>query len=86
MDIFINGQKAGSVRNGEKKEFPAAPGHVDLYAKIDWCKTRPVTVDLQNGQTAVFQLGSPLMGWRLLFTLYYALFRTGDWIYLKRTG
>jgi hypothetical protein len=86
IKIFINGKEAGSVGNGKTEEFPVPAGTVELYARIDWCKTKPVTLTLDPGQKVSFELGSPLKGARLFLTLYYAIFKPGDWIYLRRTN
>src|SRR6188508_88630 len=86
IKIFINGKEAGSVANGKTEEFPVPAGPVELYAKIDWCKTKPVALTLDPGQKVQFELGSPLKGARVFLSFYYAIFKTGDWIYLRRTN
>ena len=85
IKIFINGKEAGTVKNGETVEFPVPAGANEIYAKIDWCKTKPAAINLNPGQTVRFELGSPLKGMRIFLSLYYALFKTQDWIYLRQT-
>jgi len=82
IGIYINGQKAGTIEDGEVKEFFVSPGSSEIRAKIDWCRTRPLTLNLQEGQTVELELGSPLKGMNILFAIVY-IFRINDWIYLK---
>jgi hypothetical protein len=84
IGIYINGQKTGLIKNGEQKEFNVPAGKIELFAKIDWCKTKPAVLNLQEGQTATFELGSPLKGWKIFLSFWYALFNTSNWLYLKR--
>jgi hypothetical protein len=86
IKIFINGKNAGYIDNGKTIEFPVPAGPVELYAKIDWCKTRPVTLKLEPGHKAKFELGSRPTGFRGFLALYYLIFQNQDWIYLRQTN
>jgi hypothetical protein len=82
IGIYINGQKAGTIDDGEVKEFAVSPGSSEIRAKIDWCRTRPLTLDIREGQSIDLELGSPLKGMNVLLAIVY-VFRINDWIYLK---
>jgi hypothetical protein len=40
IGVYIDGQKAGMISNGETKEFIVTPGEHLLSARIDWCGSR----------------------------------------------
>ncbi len=84
IDIFVDGAKAGSVMNGESKVFETPPGQHQVLAKIDWCKTPPLNVNILPGETTSLLCGSELAGWQLILTVLY-LFIPSKWIYLKRS-
>ena len=53
IGVYIDGQKAGTISNGETKEFDIPAGDHVLRTKIDWCgsKDYPVSVsenEIQN--------------------------------------
>lgn len=82
IDIYLDGEKAGNVSNGEAKVFELSPGQHKVYAKIDWCKTSIIAVDIAAGETKTLNLGSEIAGWRLLLASIY-LFMPHKMIYLK---
>ena len=56
--IYIDGIKAGVIRNGETRDFDVAPGMHTIYAKIDWCSslTRPFYIN--DDDVVPFNVGS----------------------------
>jgi hypothetical protein len=84
IDIFVDGRKVGFVKDGERKEFGVKAGEVRVQAKIDWCATVPVKVELGEGEGAEFELGSPLAGWRVMLALFYVLLNPRGYLYLRR--
>jgi len=64
--IYIDGEQAGTVANGETKDFTVTPGQHSVLAKIDWC-TSP-TLSINTGDTEIkklkvggFKIASPLI-------------------------
>lgn len=57
FDMFIDGVSVGSIRNGESKEFPVSAGQHAVLAKIDWCSSPEVIVNVEEGQTADLKVG-----------------------------
>jgi hypothetical protein len=80
--IFIDGQRVGSLRNGETKAFGVSPGSHEVCAKIDWSWSKPVRVELGASQTASLELGCFARGWRLLFGVFNPYF-PGRYLYLR---
>jgi hypothetical protein len=49
-DIFVDGQKLGSLRNGKHVELKIQPGSHTLIARLDEYSSVPITVELEKGQ------------------------------------
>lgn len=52
--LFLDGAKIGTISNGETKEFETTSGQHTILAKIDWC-TSP-EISLQLNQTGIKKL------------------------------
>jgi len=55
--IFIDGQQVGRIANGETKDFPATQGQHTVTAKIDWCSSPEILVDINENQTKNLKVG-----------------------------
>ncbi len=55
--IFIDGQQIGTIANGETKEFPTTEGHHTVTAKIDWCSSPDILLDINDNQTKDLKVG-----------------------------
>jgi hypothetical protein len=84
IEIFVDGRKVGFVKDGERKEFVVKAGEVWVQAKIDWCATVPMKVELEEGEVVELELGSPLAGWRVMLALFYVLLNPRGYLYLRR--
>lgn len=63
--IFIDGQQAGIIKNGETKEFSALPGQHTLTAKIGWCSSPDLSFEMNENEVKSFKAGG---------------FKNGNWI------
>lgn len=43
INIYIDGEKAGNVANGEEKTFYIPTGKHIVMAKIDWCSSKEIS-------------------------------------------
>jgi len=41
--VVVDGKTVGKVGNGETVSFEIAPGHHEIYLKMDWKKSRPLS-------------------------------------------
>ena len=48
--IYIDGKKLGTIENGESKEFEVKEGHHIIEARIDWCGSPKVSVEIRNDE------------------------------------
>ena len=55
----------------------------EIYAKIDWCKTKPLKINTKENETTTLELGSNVSGWKLLLGIYYVTFNTSEYLYLR---
>jgi hypothetical protein len=85
LDVYVDGQKVGSLASGESRLFPLVPGQHSIYVKMDWYKSVPLTVSVQTGETISLECGSPIRGWKVLGTLIY-LFFPDKWWYVRPAG
>ena len=55
--IFIDGQQVGTIANGETKNFPSTVGKHIVTAKIDWCRSPDISIDVEENQTGNLKVG-----------------------------
>jgi len=83
IGIYVNGNKIDTIDDGETKKIKLDPGDNEVYVKIDWCKTKPLKINTEENKTTKLELGSNLSGWKLLLSIYYIIFNTSEYLYLK---
>jgi hypothetical protein len=55
--IYLDGQKVGTVANGETMRFDATSGEHTLIAKIDWCCSQELKLNIDQAETKEFKVG-----------------------------
>lgn len=85
IGIYINKKKVDTINAGESKTFEVPIGRNEIYAKIDWCKTKPLEFDMRGNELKNFIVGSNIRGWRFLIAIYYATIRTSKYLFIKET-
>lgn len=78
--IYLNDQKIGTIRNGEIKEFEVEPGIHELKAKIDWCESETIKVEVKADKAKALELtgfkyGKYMMPISLVLCIVYFAFR-----------
>lgn len=71
--IFIDGQQVGTIATGETKDFSTTVGQHTVTAKIDWCSSPDVSIDVKEDQTVnlnVCGLKTPI---EFLVHIYYLM-------------
>ncbi len=79
IDIYLGKTKIGELKNDESKEFEIEPGKHQLTAKIDWCRSEIIDLEIENNQTLRYNLN----GRNPLFVLYYITFGKNSYLKLK---
>lgn len=79
IGLYLDGEKIGVIGNGKTKEFDIEPGEHQLWAKIDWCGSRTLNLNLsdtgiQKVKLSGFKYGKWLMPvGMILIVLYFVL-------------
>jgi hypothetical protein len=57
ISVFIDGTKVGGVKNGGEARFDVPPGGHSIYVKLDFYKSKPFAIDLEQGESAALVCG-----------------------------
>lgn len=85
--IFIDRQQVGTIANGETKDFPTTVGQHIVTAKVDWCSSPDISVDINDNQTKNLKVGGFKYGQILmpvglgLIVLHFILSKFADFDY-----
>jgi len=55
--IFIDGQKVGTIGNGQLIQLETLPGQHKISAKIDWCSSQEITFITEENVSKTFTVG-----------------------------
>ncbi len=83
IKIYINGKQVDTIRDGEVKSIKLTEEKNEVVVKIDWCKTKPLIINSSDNSIVKLELGSNLIGWKFFIGLWYIIFKTSDYLYLK---
>ena len=61
--VIIDGQKVGEIAYGETRLFNLRPGLHKIQVKIDWWKSKSMSIDASDHVTYYLEFGSNLRGW-----------------------
>lgn len=56
--VIIDGQQAGTIKNGGAEEFHLAPGQHKIVCKVDWCSSGEYSIDIKEEEVIYLQVGS----------------------------
>ncbi|WP_026809509.1 hypothetical protein [Arenibacter latericius] len=56
FEIYLDGEKVGSIRDGNTLEIEVEPGRHQLIAKIDWCRSNVLEIELNENTSKVIAL------------------------------
>ena len=56
-NIFIDGEKVGTISDGETKDFPSTAGQHIVSAKIDWCSSPALSIDVKEDKIINLKIG-----------------------------
>ncbi|WP_409290594.1 hypothetical protein [Peribacillus sp. SCS-37] len=69
--IYLDGEEAGKVKNGETKKIDVGAGTHTLELVIDGCRSERIELTAGRGKESLFKAGSRLTGMKLLRTVHY---------------
>jgi len=67
--IYIDGQLIGTISNGETKEFETTAEQHTITAKIDWCTSPEISINISDNVTKKIKVGGGIKNgkWLRLF-------------------
>jgi hypothetical protein len=73
--ILVDGSHAAYVRDSETTFIPVEveDGNHEVLAEIDWCRSKPIRVNVEPGFTIHLRTGCYARGWRVLLAGLYVL-------------
>ena len=54
--LVIDGYEVGRIANGETKDFTTSIGQHTVTAKIDWCSSNDLVVDVRDNEVKILKL------------------------------
>ncbi|MFN8246814.1 MAG: hypothetical protein U0T56_10585 [Ferruginibacter sp.] len=64
ISVYIDGKKAGTIANGETREYDLPQGSHEVCCKIDWCTSNTIEVSGESELIRILQLsGFKNSGW-----------------------
>ena len=66
--LFIDGQKIGTLSNGQIIDFEIPSGRHSVVAKIDWCSSPEVTFEINDNDSKIFLVGA-IKNWKWIMPL-----------------
>jgi hypothetical protein len=64
--VFMDGREVGELLPGERTSIAVAPGDHVVQLRIDWARSRAITVNQAEGQVARFA-ARPRAAWAAVF-------------------
>ena len=85
IKIMVDGKEISTIKNGETKSFELPAGNHQLQAKIDWCTSSKLQINITEGQTKKFYMDSfaKHSSFGSLASIYYITFGAGKYLHLK---
>jgi hypothetical protein len=75
IDIYVDNIKVDSINDGEEKIIKVSPQIHTVFAKIDWCKSKTLTINLTENKQIKLICGSKLEGIKAYFALFLIFFK-----------
>jgi len=73
LNIFIDGNKAGSINQGETKIISVPQGIHSVYVEQLYCISNSLVIDAQKTKNNEIEVGSRIYGWKIIFAIYFIL-------------
>ena len=56
IGIYIDGEKVGTINDGETQEYEVENGKHEIFAKIDWCRSPKIELNITEDETKAVKL------------------------------
>ncbi|MEM8944593.1 MAG: hypothetical protein AAGD11_05355 [Planctomycetota bacterium] len=82
--IRVNGKTVGKVMPGKSVDIPVSAGQHSVVAKVDWCGSQTLDVDVRAGEVVNLQCASNLRGPKIFLSIFYIMFLWNRYLTLTR--
>ncbi len=73
--ILINNNQVGALKNGGTEEFSVQPGTNSVQCKVDWYSSRPLSIDIKEGETVYLRVRSGMkLYWLFMVAIIAGVF------------
>jgi hypothetical protein len=80
FSVFIDDVKVGYIGAGEAMHYPLSQGVHRVAVKVDFCKSRELTIEKLPEKNLLINCGSTYNDWRCLYAF---LIKPRDYIYVR---
>jgi len=80
FSVLIDDAKVGHIGPGEAVHFSVSPGVHRVAVRVDFCKSRELTIEKRQGENQRVTCGSTYNDWRCLFMW---LLKPRDYVYVR---
>ncbi|MDZ7715065.1 MAG: hypothetical protein U5J95_02515 [Balneolaceae bacterium] len=56
LKVYINQEHRGGVKHNSSLDIHVTPGMYQVYVKMDWCRSKPVTPHLSDGDIIEYEV------------------------------
>ncbi|MBP1841743.1 hypothetical protein [Formosa algae] len=56
IGIYIDGEKVGTINDGETQEYELENGKHEIFAKIDWCSSPKIELNIAQNESKTIKL------------------------------
>jgi len=78
--IFVDDAHVGTIARNGVLDVEVPSGHRTVQARIDWCRSKPVTIDAQPSQATELEVANH---WGALLSLWGVTFGAQSYLDLK---
>lgn len=59
LKVYIDGNHVGGVKWRKSTDFSISPGKHELYVKMDWCKSKPLEIKINEKKLLEYSVSGP---------------------------
>ena len=82
--IFVDGTEVARLNAGQSVDVSVSAGSHSVVAKVDWCSSRTLSLNIRDAETVHLECESNLKGLRIFLAFIYALFLRDQYLTLER--
>ncbi|MST88793.1 hypothetical protein FYJ79_04245 [Sharpea azabuensis] len=81
--IYINDNVYGKIKNNASIEINLPSGKYEMFLMIDWCRSRTLTINVEEGQDIILECYSCRKGRNFFKTAFASILQSNDYIVLQ---